>query len=165
MDFNSNDQTNNQNNGEYNSTDYYSSSQPMGDPNLQTQADPHSQAQQGYDRSQDYPYGQTQTYGQTQQGYGQPYNADSIYAQPAASNGKSLASMICGIIGLLTCCCYGVPGIILGIIAVVLANMAKNEIGTYDSMAKAGLIMGIIAIVLGALYIPCIILLGLLSAT
>ena len=107
-------------------------------------------------------YGNGQ-YGQSYQSY-QPYQPyqENIYAQPGeskAANGKAVASMICGICALLLCCCYGVPAIILGIVAIVLAILAKKDnMGQFPGMAVAGLIMGIIGIVMGVIYIVILIL-------
>ena len=55
--------------------------------------------------------------------------------------------MITGIISLFCC------GVVLGPVAIVLSNQAKNEIAysrgmqTGEGMAKAGLILGIVGIV------------------
>lgn len=56
------------------------------------------------------------------------------------ADGKAIASLICGIIGLF------VLGIILGIVAVVLANQSIKTNGP-SGAAKAGKVLGIIAIV------------------
>ena len=62
-------------------------------------------------------------------------------------NGKSTVSLVLGIISLLGLC-FPIVGIVCGIIAIVLSNMAKKE-GAVDGKLKAGLILGIIGIVLG----------------
>lgn len=86
----------------------------------------------------------------------QPYQ-ENIYAQPGESksaNGKAVASLVCGIFSLLLCCCYGVPAIILGVIAIILAVFAKKDnMGQFPGMAIAGLILGIIGIVMGVIYL------------
>lgn len=54
---------------------------------------------------------------------------------------KALASMICGIVSLVFC------GLVVGIVAIVLATMYENETGdTNNSKAKAGKICGIVAL-------------------
>lgn len=73
------------------------------------------------------------------------------YTPPAGAeqktSGKAIASLVCGIIGLL------VAGIILGIVAVVLGVVAKREIDADpqlkgDGLAIAGIVVGAIAFVL-----------------
>ena len=101
-------------------------------------------------------YGYQQPY---QQPY-QPYQGD-IYRQPGENNGvdgKAVGSLVCGILGILLCCCYGIPGIILGVIAIVLAVMAKRDnMGTFPVLAIGGLICGIIAVAAGLIFIACMI--------
>lgn len=38
---------------------------------------------------------------------------------------NSTLILVFGILAILGCCCYGVPGLIFGIIAIVLAKKAK----------------------------------------
>lgn len=61
------------------------------------------------------------------------------------SNGKATAALVLGIVSLLGIC-VPILGIILGIIAIVMAGMAKKE-GYTEGKQKAGLILGIIGIV------------------
>jgi heme/copper-type cytochrome/quinol oxidase subunit 2 len=62
------------------------------------------------------------------------------------NNGKATAALVLGIISLLGIC-VPIVGIILGIIAIVLASLAKKE-GCVNGKQKAGLILGIIGIVI-----------------
>lgn len=74
------------------------------------------------------------------------------HAPPAAeaqqkTSGKAIASLVCGIGGLL------VAGVILGPIAVILGVVAKREIDadprlSGDGLAIAGIVVGAIAFVL-----------------
>ena len=60
--------------------------------------------------------------------------------------------MVCGILSLF------IGGFILGIVAIVLANMYFNETGDYgNSSAKTGKICGIIAVILSVIAIIAII--------
>ncbi len=69
----------------------------------------------------------------------------------------STASLVLGICSIVVCCCYGLPGIILGIIGFIQGNKAVtvhnenpdqfNGIGN----AKAGKVMAIIGVILGVL--------------
>lgn len=94
-------------------------------------------------------------YGQPSQYY-QPYQ-ESIYAQPGESGpmeGKAVASLICGVFSLLTCCCYGIPSLIFGIIAIVLAVLSrKDNMGQMPGLAIAGMIMGVLGVISGIGYI------------
>lgn len=60
-------------------------------------------------------------------------------------NGKAVAALVLGIVSLLGLC-IPLVGIICGIIAIILAVMAKKEDST-DGKQKAGMILGIIGIV------------------
>ena len=63
------------------------------------------------------------------------------------------------ILSIVTCCCYGVLGLIFGIVALVLAKKAKQiyladpEIYSGYSNVKTGRILAIIGIVLSGLYL------------
>ena len=75
-----------------------------------------------------------------------PYAGDAG-ERPLGNNGKATASLVCGIVGLI------LAGFILGIIAIVLASMAKKEIARTGQagggLATAGMVLGIIDIALG----------------
>jgi hypothetical protein len=71
--------------------------------------------------------------------------------------------LILGIVSIVGCCCYGIPGLVCGIIAVVLASkaekvykLAPENYSDYGNV-KAGKIMGIIGIVLSIIFIIYII--------
>ena len=72
---------------------------------------------------------------------------------------NSTLILVFGIISIVTCCCYGVVGLIFGIIALVLANKATKlymeNPENYDgfSNVKTGKILAIIGIVLNVLYL------------
>ncbi len=67
--------------------------------------------------------------------------------------------LVMGILSIIGCCCYGLPGTIFGIVAVILGTKAtklyKAEPEKYDGYGnvQAGKIMGIIGIVLSILFI------------
>lgn len=72
---------------------------------------------------------------------------------------NATAVLILGIASILTCCCYGIIGIILGIIALVLA---KKDMQLYNSNPSAysnysnlniGRILAIVGLVLSAIYL------------
>lgn len=76
---------------------------------------------------------------------------------------NSTLILVFGIVSIVTCCCYGVIGLIFGIIALVLASnatkiYAENPEGYkgYDNV-KTGKILSIIGIVLNLLFIAYVI--------
>jgi uncharacterized membrane protein len=72
---------------------------------------------------------------------------------------NATVSLVLGILSILTCFCYGIIGLTLGIIAFVLGNKALKihtedpTIYTGEGNAKAGKILGIIGVVLGLIYL------------
>lgn len=69
--------------------------------------------------------------------------------QNNAGNGYAIASMVCGIVGILIGCCCAMIGILLGGIGVALALYSKKlNGGVMVTFAKVGLILGIISAVL-----------------
>ena len=72
---------------------------------------------------------------------------------------NALAVLILGILSILTCCCYGVIGLILAIVALVLAGKDKKlylenpELYSNYSNLTTGKILAIIGIVLNVLMI------------
>lgn len=71
------------------------------------------------------------------------YGADAMARR--GTNGKAIASMVMGIVGMLFF------GIILGPLAIVFGFLARKEIATTrqsgNGMAIAGIVLGIIAVV------------------
>lgn len=74
------------------------------------------------------------------------------------SNGVGVASLVLGIIGILTGWLYGL-GCILGIIAVVMSANSKKKVGA-NGLATAGLVLGILAIVFGGITLACTVCVG-----
>lgn len=78
----------------------------------------------------------------------------------------STGVLVMGIISIALCWCYGVVGVTLGIISIVLANKAKKlykespekyTIGSYKNL-QAGYICAIIGLCLSALYLVFIVI-------
>ncbi len=88
-----------------------------------------------------------------QDNYYQDYTANMQYQaprpekEPATTNGLQIAALVLGILGIPACCCYGVPGVIFGIIGIVLA-VVGNKRGT-TGIGIAGLVCSIIALIFG----------------
>lgn len=67
--------------------------------------------------------------------------------------------LVMGILSIVGCCCYGLPGLIFGIVAIVLGVKAtklyKEQPEEYTGYGnvQAGKIMGIIGVVLSVLFV------------
>lgn len=76
---------------------------------------------------------------------------------------NSTVVLIMGILSIIGCCCYGLPGILFAIIAIVLAAKATKEYNQNPEIylgyqnVKAGKIMGIIGLILSLLFIGYIV--------
>ena len=76
---------------------------------------------------------------------------------------NSTLILVLGILSILTCCCYGVLGLILGIIALVMANKAtalyheNPEQYTGYQNVKTGKILAIIGIILNLFYLAYVV--------
>ncbi|MES2133746.1 MAG: CCC motif membrane protein [Bacteroidota bacterium] len=92
--------------------------------------------------------------------YGQPpvNPTNTQFGQSPVPN--STAVLVLGILSIVLCFCYGIIGIVLGIIAVVLgskgialykANPNGYSLASYNNI-KAGRICGIIGLILSVLY-------------
>ncbi|MCU7577941.1 CCC motif membrane protein [Riemerella anatipestifer] len=78
--------------------------------------------------------------------------------------------LVFGILSILGCCCYGVPGIILGVVALVMYKkdsqlyLVNPELYANYSNLSTGRILAIIGIILSALnvlaYVVLIVLFG-----
>lgn len=72
---------------------------------------------------------------------------------------NSTLILVFGIISIVTCCCYGVIGLIFAIIAIVLAGNATKiykenpELYTGFSNVKTGRVLAIIGIILNVLFL------------
>ncbi|TXE19608.1 DUF4190 domain-containing protein [Psychroserpens burtonensis] len=72
---------------------------------------------------------------------------------------NSTLILVLGILSIVTCCCYGVIGIVLGIITIVLAQKATAIYAANPDMytgfqnVKIGKILAIIGLVLSVLYL------------
>lgn len=81
------------------------------------------------------------------------------YGQPAPSNGKAIGALVCGILAIVFAASI-IPGIVLGIVAIVLAGKALKESGK-DGKATGGRICGIAGIVLSVIALFIYIALGI----
>ena len=107
---------------------------------------------QGYSQTGYQPQGYN---GYSQQGYADGYNQNAYNLVPQKKTStKSILSLIFGIAGIVTCCGFGILGVILGIAGVVLAILSRNDNdGKMEGLAIAGLIVSIVAFVFGLGYL------------
>lgn len=78
---------------------------------------------------------------------GQPYTPNDN----TSNDGAAIGSLVCGIMSVIPCC-WGIVGIILGIIAIVLYCSEKDNVSdSAKGKIKAGFICGIVGIVLSLL--------------
>ena len=76
---------------------------------------------------------------------------------------NSTLILVLGIISIVTCCCYGILGLPIGIIAIVLASKATKmyeenpDLYTGFKNVKTGKILAIIGIVLNVIFLIYII--------
>ena len=145
----------------YSQTDYQPQGNGQGDYQpqgySQTGYQPQGNGQPGY-QSQGYaqPGYQPQGYnGYNQQGYADSYNQNAYNLVPQKKTStKAILSLIFGIAGIVTCCGFGILGVILGIAGVVLAILSRNDNdGKMEGLAIAGLIVSIVAFVFGLGYL------------
>lgn len=72
-----------------------------------------------------------------------------VQSSQDAPKGKAIASLVLGIVSLLSGCCCTYLGIILGIISIVMACLyKKSNNGKMGGMATAGMICSILSIVI-----------------
>ena len=69
-------------------------------------------------------------------------------------HGLAIASLVLGIISLLSCCCVylAVPVGIVGIVLAIISKSKSNS-GTMETMAKIGLALSIVGVVIAVGYI------------
>lgn len=80
----------------------------------------------------------------------QQYQAPPQNEGPRGANGMQIASLVLGIIGIPGCCCYGIVGLLAGIIGLILA-LVGNKQNKGSGIGIGGLVCSIIAIVFGIL--------------
>lgn len=76
-----------------------------------------------------------------------PYQAPVDNGPEKKTNGLQIAGLVCGILAICTACCYGVPGIILGIAGLICAVVGNGR--NKSGVGTAGLVCSIIGLILG----------------
>lgn len=86
------------------------------------------------------------TYGAPNQNY--QYGGTNPYEQTSTKgNGVAIASLVCGILGLVACCCSPIINLPISIAALVCGIMGVKS--QNKGMAIAGIVLGAVGIVLG----------------
>lgn len=115
---------------------------------------PNCGTQNNQQNNQSNGYQQPNGYQQNQNNYQQPngqYGYQNNMSMQEQGKGFAIASMVCGILSIVFCWCYGFVGLILGIVALAMNNQYKKTGDTSsEGMAKAGLVCGVIGAVLSA---------------
>ena len=76
-----------------------------------------------------------------------PHYVQPEQPQNQGNSGFAIASLVCGIIGLL--CCSFLPAVL----SIVFYFIDKNNTGKPNQLAKIGMILGIVSIALSVLFI------------
>ena len=81
-----------------------------------------------------------------------------VYVDPSAmiaknttDHGYAVTSLILGIIGLVTCSCYGVLAVVLGTIGLILGILSRKH-GNNEGISLAGVIISAISLGLGLIF-------------
>ena len=78
----------------------------------------------------------------------QESQAYRVELNEARGIGFAIASLVCGILGMLCCCCGPIGSILAVVFGLVARSQIKHSGGTEGSgMATAGIILGIIGII------------------
>lgn len=87
-----------------------------------------------------------------------PYTAPvTVLQRNTADHGMAVASLVLGIVGLVTCCCYGVMAIVLGAIGLILGIISRKH-GNNEGVSLAGIILSSISLALGIFFFIYIVL-------
>ncbi|SEG83468.1 protein of unknown function [Nonomuraea solani] len=110
----------------------------------------------GYGYGEQPPSGGGYAYGQQppSYGYAQPGYGYGPPQPPRSTNGMAVASLVCGIIGLVFCGVTSIPGVILGHIAL---NKIKRTGEEGSGMAVGGLVTSYITV---AIWLLCWLIFG-----
>ena len=105
-------------------------------------------------------------------GCGQPLR--QMHHSSAPTSGFAIASLVMGILSIISCFFYGLPTIVFGPLAIVFASMARGQVASGAAspaslgLASAGRIMGIIGLSIVAAVILVVVIafaFGIGSAT
>ena len=75
--------------------------------------------------------------------------------EPGVS-GKAIASLVLGVMSVVSCACYGLPGIVLGPLALLFGLLAREDIYTGGQRGNEMRIAGMICGAVGTLIALCV---------
>jgi hypothetical protein len=84
-------------------------------------------------------------------------------SQDAPTSGSAVTALVMGILAIISCTFYGVPGVIFGPLAMYFAARAKKQVLAGQAstsslgLANAGRVLGIIGLIIGALSVLAIV--------
>ncbi|MCC8146664.1 MAG: DUF4190 domain-containing protein [Bacteroidales bacterium] len=93
------------------------------------------------------------------------FSFENNFNQPQVPLPNATVILVLGILSIIGCCCYGLPGLVCGIIALVLSKSAKEQYiqnpslytqSSYSNM-NAGKICAIIGLILSVLFLVYVI--------
>jgi len=76
-----------------------------------------------------------------------PYQVQVENVAGNKANGLQIAGLVCGILAICTSCCYGIPGIILGIVGLVCSILGNKN--NKNGLGIGGLVCSIIGLIFG----------------
>lgn len=113
----------------------------------------------------DYPHTQMNQGGEPGQHGQRPVDTFAMHGMNETLP-NSTGVLVLGILSIATCFCYGLPGIVMGIIALIMSSSAKKlldanpdrySLSSVKNM-KAGRVCAIIGLILSALYLVLIVI-------
>ena len=75
----------------------------------------------------------------------------AIFEKNTVDHGYAVASLGVGIVGLVSCCCYGLPAVVMGVIGLILGIMSRKH-GNNEGISLAGVIISAISLGLGLVF-------------
>lgn len=75
------------------------------------------------------------------------YQAPPNNGMENKANGKQIAGLVFGILAICSSCCYGIPGVIFGIVGLILSILGNKE--NKHGVGIAGLVCSIIGLICG----------------
>lgn len=88
----------------------------------------------------------------------------TLAASYQAMSGRAVASLVLGIMSVVGCFVYGLPGVLFGILAIAFASGVKQQVINLEvapasaGIAKAGMICGIVGVSLGGALVLLVII-------
>ena len=126
------------------------------------QPTPYPTDQAGYAQQQAYPQQQGYPQAAAYPGYpGYPGYGAPVMVPSQPTNGMAIAAMVVSLVALPGLICYGIAGIVIGLVGAILGHVARRQVTERGDggggMAMAGIIIGWIAVGAGVIILGLII--------